>query len=111
VEEIQEKVVKQGKRNVVSQLFHAKDDKQQIAAWRSDFDRILQIFNVRSIVTVWRLLTLDSQTELAIDTNVTVAETHNMVSNIHRTVVGGQGGSGGRNPLVSDTRSLYSTAE
>ena len=116
--EIRRKVIKQGKRNVASQFLHAKNDKEQITAWRSDLNRILQIFNVRSIVTVRRLLTLDSQTALAINTNITGSETHAMVSridrnaaradvilsDIHRTVVGGQGGNDNKNVLVSDTR-------
>ena len=46
---IQKKVVKQGKRNVVSQLFYAKRDKDQIVGWKLDFIRILQVFHVRSI--------------------------------------------------------------
>jgi len=110
VAEIQGKIIKQGKRNVISRHFHAKSDKDKITAWRLDLGRILQIFNVRSTVTVRRLLTLDSQTELAINTNVTVTETHMMVSNIHRTVVEERGGNDSRNLMVSDARSL-STAK
>ena len=34
---------------------------------------------------------------------------HAMVSDIHRTVVKGQEGSGGKNPLVGDTRTLTVT--
>ena len=115
--EIQGKIIKQGKRNVISQHLHAKNDKDKITAWRLDLDRVLQVFNVCPTVTVRRLLTPDSQTELAINTNVTVTEihaivsglernatsTHVMVSNIHRTMVEGQGG----NVLVSDTFSIY----
>ena len=115
--EIQGKIIKQGKRNAISQHFHARDDKDKLTAWRLDLDRILQVFNVCPTVTVRRLLTLYSQTELAIDTNVTVTETHAivsglernamsthvMVSNIHRTIVEGQGG----NLLVSDMFSIY----
>ena len=122
--EIQGKIIKQSKRNVISRHFHARNDKDKITAWRLDLDRILQVFNVRSTVTVRRLLSLDSQTELAIDTNVTVTETHAivsglernatsthaMVSNIHRTIVDGQGGNDSRNVLVSDARFL-STAQ
>jgi predicted YcjX-like family ATPase len=47
--EIQEKVIKKGKRNTVSRLFHAKIDKETIAAWKSDLGKVLLIFNVRSI--------------------------------------------------------------
>ena len=49
VEEIRVKVAKRGKRNVASRLFHVKDDKETIAAWRSDLTRILHVFNVSQI--------------------------------------------------------------
>ena len=47
--EIQGKVVKQGKRNPVSLLFHSKNDKDAIVAWKQDLKRIFRIFNVRSV--------------------------------------------------------------
>ena len=50
MEEIQERIVKLGKRNVISQHLHAKNDKEKIAAWRLDLIRILHIFNVCPIV-------------------------------------------------------------
>ena len=116
VTEIQQRIVKQGERGAISRHFHAKNDKDKIAAWRLDLNRILQIFNVRPIVSVRSLLTMHFQTELAINTNVTVSDTRNivfdtrntvsdtrhMVSDIHRTIVNGQGGSGGANRSVSD---------
>ena len=52
VAEIQGKVVKQGKRNPVSRMFHSKNDKDAIAAWKQDLSRILHIFNVRSVSSV-----------------------------------------------------------
>ena len=121
--EIQRNVIKRGKRNVVSRHLHAKNDKEKIAAWRSDLGRILQVFNVRSIVSARRLLTVDSQTELAINTHVAVSETrvivsglehnatstHIMVSDIHRTVVKGQEVNDSKNMLVGDTRTLSIT--
>jgi hypothetical protein len=48
--EIQSKVIEKGKRNVVSRLFHVKSDKETIAAWKSDLNKILLVFNVRSVV-------------------------------------------------------------
>jgi len=50
--EIQRKVVKQNGRNAVSRLVHAKNDKEKIAAWKLDLDRILHVFNVRSATSV-----------------------------------------------------------
>ena len=45
-------IMKQNKRNVVSRLVRAKNNKEKIAGWKSDLMRILQVFNVRCIVSV-----------------------------------------------------------
>ena len=50
--EIQAKIIKKGKRNAVSRLLHAKNDKEMITVWTSDIIKILLVFNVRSIVVV-----------------------------------------------------------
>ena len=60
--EIQRKTIKQGKRSVVSRLIHAKDDKEMIATWRLDLDKILLVFNVSSTVSVRLSLTSYPQT-------------------------------------------------
>jgi len=52
VAEIQRTLVKRGKRNPVSRLIHAKNNKNVITIWRLDLDRILQVFNVRSATSV-----------------------------------------------------------
>jgi hypothetical protein len=39
-------------RNRFSRLVHAKNDKETIASWRLDLNRILHIFNVRSVFSV-----------------------------------------------------------
>ena len=109
VTEIQQRIVKQGKRGTFSRYFHAKNDKDKIAAWGSDLNRILQVFNVRPIVSVRSLLTMHFQTELTINTHAAVSDTRNMLSDIHRTIVNGQGGSGGTNRSVSDTGTLSVT--
>ena len=120
--EIQRSVIK-GKRNVFSRHLHAKNDKERIAAWRSDLARILHVFNVRSIVSISLLLTRHPQTGLAINTHIAVSDTHaivselgqnvtstrTMVSDIHRTMVKGQEGSDGKNLRVSETRTLSIT--
>jgi hypothetical protein len=49
VADIQKKLVKWGKRNMVSRRFHAKEDKETIVAWRLDLERILRAFKVRSV--------------------------------------------------------------
>ena len=111
MEEIQGRITKQGKRNAISRHLHAKNDKEQIAAWKSDLTRILHVFNVRSTMSVWLLLTLRSQTELAINTHVTVSDAHTVISNthtmvldIHRTIVQGQEGNSGRHSPVGGSR-------
>ena len=102
VAEIQRKVIKQGKRNVISRHLHAKNDKEKIAGWKSDLNKILHVFNVRSIGSVWPLLTLHSQTELTINTHVIVSDTHAIVSEIRHTMVG----SSGKTLSVSDNHPL-----
>jgi hypothetical protein len=49
VAEIQRKVIKQSGRNPVSRLLHARYDKEKIAAWRLELNRVLHVFNVRSV--------------------------------------------------------------
>lgn len=94
-------ISKLGQQNVFSSIFHSKGNKDKIAAWRAELDRILQVFNVRFITFLpIKFLTIRLQTELAINTHVVVVNTQNIVSDIHRTIVERQGGSG-RNASVS----------
>jgi len=71
------------------------------------------VFNVRSVDFVWLILTVNSQTELAINTHVVVsnihhdvANTHTLVSDIHRNIVKGQEGTNTKHQAVGDTRAL-----
>ena len=48
---IQEKIIEKCGRNLLSRLANAKNDKETIATWKSDLNRILHIFNVRSVVS------------------------------------------------------------
>jgi hypothetical protein len=50
--DIQTKIIKKGKRNPASRLLHAKNDKEMIAAWKSDLAKILLIFNVRCVIVM-----------------------------------------------------------
>ena len=45
-----------------------------ITAWRLGLDRILHVFNVRSIASIGMSPTVHFQTELAINTHVTVSD-------------------------------------
>ena len=50
VAEIQNKVIKQSGRHRVTQFLHARNDKDMIAGWKSDLNRILVVFNVGSML-------------------------------------------------------------
>ena len=84
--EIEEKITKQSRRSYLSQLVHAKSDKETIGAWKLDLIKTLHIFNVRSVGSVSLSLTPLSQTQLIVNTNA-------MVSDIYHNVVAGQGGT------------------
>ena len=49
VAEIQKKITKQSGRHRVSRFFYAGNDKNMIAAWKSDLNGILNVFNVCSV--------------------------------------------------------------
>ena len=123
--EIQRKTIKQSGRNPASRLLHAKNDRETIATWKFDLNRILRVFNVRPVAPVWLLLTAHFQTELAMNTQVLVSDvhygvidthamvsdvhhgvvnTHSMVSDIHRNMMKGQEGTNGQLRSVSDIR-------
>ena len=57
VAEIQKEVIEQSGRHRVSRFLHARNDKDTIAGWKSDLNRILVVFNVRSLSL--RLATTD----------------------------------------------------
>ena len=72
-------------------MFQARNDKDAIAAWKSDLGRILQVFNVRSVIFSRPSLTVPFQTELALNTHVTVSEMRYDVSGIRHDVLGIRG--------------------
>ena len=94
--EIQEKIIEKGGRSLLSRLVQAKNDKETIAAWKLDLNRTLHVFNVCSVVFTLLSLTVPFQTELAINTHVTVSDVHHDVSGIRHDVskireeIGGQ---------------------
>ena len=45
--DIQKNAIKKSGRGHISRLFYTKDDKDKIAAWKVELDRILHVFNVR----------------------------------------------------------------
>ena len=46
VAEIQKEVMKRSGRHRFSRFLHSRDDKDAIAAWKADLNRILHVFNV-----------------------------------------------------------------
>jgi hypothetical protein len=89
VAEIQTKVIKQSGRNAVSRLLHAKDDKETIVGWKSELNRILHVFNVRSVAFARPSLIVLFQTELIMNIHVNVSDIRDDVSKI-REGIGGQ---------------------
>ena len=57
---IQEKIIEKGGRNPLSRLINTKNDKETITAWKLDLNRILHVFNVRSVIYSRPLLTVHS---------------------------------------------------
>ena len=52
MDETHRHIIKRGKRNVISRLYHAKDDEKAMATWRLDLGGTLHVFNVCSITFV-----------------------------------------------------------
>ena len=115
VDGIQENIVKRSRRNVISRHYHAKDDKEAIATWRLDLNRVWHVFNVRSIISVWLLLTFRFQTELRIDTRATGSDArqdatneHTVIFNIHHNVANAETTVSGVRRDVSNTQPIVS---
>ena len=95
--EIQRKVVKQGKRHAASRFVLARSDKNKIAAWKQDLLRVLNVFNVGSIIYVGHsLICQPFRTELVIDI-------HEMVADMHPNVLTGQEGASSQGNSVGIT--------
>ena len=87
VSEVQKNITeRRGKRNTISRLLHAKEDKVAIAAWKGDIDKILHIFNVRSVTSVRPSLNLCFQAELETNPHTTISNTQQDAANTHATV-------------------------
>jgi len=50
VARIQEKIIEKSGRNLLSRLGNAKNDKETVVTWKLDLNRILIVFNVRSVI-------------------------------------------------------------
>ena len=124
--QIQRSVAEPDKRNTFSRILNPNRDKEAIAAWRSELDRIVHVFEVCSAASpLPTLLTVHIQIELALHTNVAIsdvredvghgvvairediANTHQLVSDMHRTLLKGQEGVDGMNQTVGKHGVLF----
>ena len=80
---IRSKTESRGKRTAVLRVLRAKNDKETIAAWRTDLASILDVFNVGSVSPIWPSLTVSCKTQLTINTHVIVSDTLRGVFDIH----------------------------
>ena len=108
VAEIEKDITKQGRRNPASRIFHPKSDKKKMAAWRGELNRILQIFNVRSVTLPLASLTICLQTELAIGMNATISKTHNLVSGTQNIVYDTHNIVSSTHTITSNTQDIAS---
>ena len=113
---IQRNVRELNKRNFLSRHFHAKNDKDAIAAWKSDLNRILHVFTVRSIVPSLAFLMSRFQVEFAVTTHVVAIDIHrgventqNMVSDLHQDVENTQDMVSDLHHDVANTQTMVSS--
>jgi hypothetical protein len=102
---IQSEIVKLGKRNAASQAIDANSDKDKIARWNRDLDRIRQIFSVRSVNSA-PCLAFDKsppQIELEINNNIRLTDVHRKLMAGPEDAIG-QGQSVSRAFYPSSTR-------
>jgi hypothetical protein len=94
VAEPRRKVTKQSARTPAPKPSRiSKSEKDEIAAWRAELNRILHVFNVRSIAYNWLLLIAPFQTELLDNTSGAASDIRDDVSKIQEET-GGQGTQG-----------------
>jgi len=89
-------------------MFHAKNDKETIATWRSDLDRFLHVFNVGSVTPAQPPLTVHFQAELSIITNGAVSDVHRDVLVTQTVVSDVRHDVTNTHTVVSDTRVIVS---
>jgi len=104
VYEIQTNITKRGKQNAISRRYHAKNDKEAIATWRSDLNGIRRVINVRFVIPVWPSLITRFQTELWIDTRATGSDTPQDAADKHTIVSGVRRDASNTKLIVSDSQ-------
>ena len=103
VAEIQEKALKRSGRSRVTRFLHSRDDKDAIAGWKSDLNRILHVFNVCSTCSHFAAATNHCfQTELAMNTHTIVADIRQDMSKLRE-------GACSQDQAVSGIRTLIAS--
>src|SRR5882757_7804064 len=97
--EIRQNIIKKGKRGIVSRVFHSKNDKEVMTAWRSDLNGALLVFNVSFVVDARPPLSACIQTELVINIHADVSELRTDVASL----VKNQGGADGKSVSIAST--------
>ena len=102
VAEINTGVIKLGTRDPMSRIRHARSERDAIAVWRLELNRILHVFNVRFIASLLISLTIYFQAELVVNTLAADPNTQNVASENNSIVaeVPGSGNLSVRNYLI-----------
>jgi len=79
-----------------------------IASWRTDLDRILLVFNVRSVFPAQPPLTVQLQTELGLNIYTTVTKTSNVAENTQAMVSDIQDGVTKTSTVAENTQAMVS---
>jgi len=88
VADIQRKLVKWNKLNVVFRYFLARKEKKTVAGWRLGLENILQIFDVRSVARVITVVNFPLHKAIPMNTDTAAAAVHNDVTNT-KTITSG----------------------
>lgn len=86
--DIRKQVIEASKRSPITRPFYLRNDKDIIAEWWAELDRILQILTVRPIASLFTSLTIHFQTEFANErTLVLVSDTDHSIHGVSAQAV------------------------
>ena len=69
MDEITQKAAVKGKRNAALRYILSEEDKAMIAGWKQDLNATLNLFNVRSLGSIWHSLTTTFQAQVSTNNN------------------------------------------
>jgi len=111
VMEIRQNIIKEGERGIVSRLSHSRNGKEMIAAWKSDLNGALLVFNVSLVFCARPPLRARFQTELVINIHVDVADTRAVVADVRHDVRDTRTVVSNIHQGVFDTRTIVSNLQ